>query len=277
MKTRLLYLFACLVLLGCETNESEENKPEEPAELYCYPEEIVQQTNPASGNPWELTQRFGYNELGDLTSIKSFVNGTLLYEDTFEYNSKGQVSNETWYFYGEKDRYIEHEYDAQGKLLSDTHYNFDNQQQKGAVASKVDYVYTSPTQLQSLLAYTAIDGTLQLEYKNIYTYTNGLMTKIESYNSDNQLTKETVLTYDDKKNYMRGLPNFRAQLISEGFPHQHNVMTKTVKDAAGNVITAESYTRGAEYNGSDYLVLQFTSYGDGRVQERNYTYDCPQE
>lgn len=275
MKTRLLYLLAFLVLASCGTNESNENKPQEPAELFCFPELIVENTRPNNREPYTLEQRFVYNEQNQLTGIKYFAGVNLVLEDTYEYDSRGLLVRENWFGSdGYLSGYYDQTYSASGQLQSFTYYTYNHEKQKATLDRQSDFAYNAAGELSTLRHYRPENGVLVFNAANEYISTNGLITKIKSFDSENRLTKETVLTYDNKKTYLRGLPVYRAQRIGDGFPHEHNVMTKTVKDAAGQVITAESYTRGAEYNSMGYVVLQFTTYGDGRVQERHYTYDC---
>lgn len=278
MRTRLLYLLTCLVLLSCNTDKSEENKPEETAELFCFPERIVEHTRSQNGEPYTLEQRFVYDEQNQLAGIKYYASGSLVLEDTYEYDRNGLLVRENWFDNdGKLSGYYDQTYSSTGQLLSFTYYTFNYHEQKATLDRKSDFTYNAAGELIKLLHYRPVDGSLEFHSSNEYTYTNGLMTKVRNYDSAQRLIKEIELTYDDKKNYMRGLPSYRAQRIGDGFPHEHSVMTKTVKDATGNLIAAESYTRGAEYNNSDYLVLQFTTYGDGRVQERHYIYNCQKE
>ncbi|WP_299700726.1 hypothetical protein [uncultured Pontibacter sp.] len=277
MKTRLLYLLALLVLVGC-AKDADENKPEEPAELFCFPERIVEHTRPHNGEPYTLEQRFVYDEQNQLTGIKYYASGNMVLEDTYEYDQKGLLVRENWFDNdGELSGYYDQTYSTTGQLLSFTYYTYNYHEQKATLDRKSDFAYNAAGELTTLRHYRPANGALEYHSSNEYTYTSGLITKVRNYDSTQQLIKETVLTYDDKKTYMRGLPAYRAQRIGDGFPHEHNVMTKTVKDATGNVIAAESYARGAEYNSRDYVELQFTTYGDGRVQERHYTYICPKE
>jgi hypothetical protein len=127
----------------------------------------------------------------------------------------------------------------------------------------------------TLRHFRPVDGTLVFHSSVVYTYTNGLMTETKSYDSNQQLTKVVRLAYDDKKTFMYGLPNYRAQYVSEGFPHVHNVISRTVTSPDGNKVDAESFTRETTYNAQDYVETMVTKYADGRVQERRFTYNCP--
>jgi hypothetical protein len=279
MKTRLLYLLACLVLVGCNANESDENKPEEPAESFCYPLSYTEETRPVGREPYSLEREFVYDGLKQLVGLKYYANNQVVLEDTYEYDQSGQLVRENWYSGSNRELtgYYEQEYNPAGQLLSFTYYNFDHSKQKGVLDRKSDFAYNAKGELLTLLHYRPVDGVLLLNSYNEYTSANGLITEIKSYDSDQQLTKEVRLTYDNKKTYLRGLPRYRAQYISDGYPHEHNVMSKTVKTPGGDIIAAESYTRAATYNAQDYIKTTVTSYGDGRVLERSYNYECPKE
>lgn len=274
MKTTLLYLFGFLLLVGCAKPE-EENKPVAPTESFCFPAQAVEYNTPQNGQPWSLEERYVYNEKGELTAVKYYAAGEQVWEDRFEYDLKGLLVRENWWQQNSLKKFFLYEYDAQGKLVNFTENDYESHQQITTLFSKTVLTYTSPTQLNTMQIFKPVNGALQLDFTNKYTYTDGLMNKVSAYNSDNQLIRETVLTYDDKKSYMRGLPSYRAQRVGEGFPHEHNIIARKVTDSSGNSLLSQSYKRETAYNEQGYLTYAYTVYEDGRRLERNLVYTCP--
>jgi hypothetical protein len=274
MRKHLLYLFTCLALVSCSKSDSDETQP---AQLFCIPTQVTNQTIFEDGRKESIVSRYNYNNKEELIDIKFYDDGGLIQEYTYEYNSKGLIIREnTLMGNGDLTDYITYEHDEAGKVKSYSIYFYDPQQQKSTFYRKYDLFYTSPTQLSEMYTYREVDGQLRQDLKHEYTYENGLMTKVQTYNMSNTLIRETTLAYDDKHNILLGLERFRLNRLGDGFPHTHNMVKKVVKDMVqGEVMASFSFDSELEYNEKGYRTRSLAHYGDGIKRESQVIYNCP--
>ncbi|MBF8965081.1 hypothetical protein I0P70_17670 [Pontibacter sp. FD36] len=277
MKTSLLYLFVCLLLLSCTKDEHEDITPEEEPECFCYPLGYIEHNSPVGGEPYSLEHKFVYNTHNQPIGIKYYSKDEMVLEDTYEYDQRGMVVRENWYSGNNRELsgYFQQEFNTTGQLLSFTYYAHNSHTQQSRLDRKSTFTYNDKGELMTLRHFRPVEGVLTFHSSTDYTYTNGLMTQTKSYDSNHELTKVVELTHDAKKTYIYALHHYRAQAVSEGFPHLHNVLSKTATSPDGKIIEAESYTRKLTYNAQDYVETMVTTFADGRVQERRFTYNCP--
>jgi hypothetical protein len=274
MRKQILYLLTCLVLVSCSKSDADETQP---AELFCYPAQVTTHTTFSNGNKESLQSRYTYNKRGELIAIKFYSEGSLIQEYTYEYNSNGQLIREnTVMAEGGLVDYITYEHDADGKVKSTSIYLYDAQNQKSTFYRKYDWFYTSPSQLSEMYTYSEVDGKLRQDLRNVYTYENGLMTRVHTYNMNNTLIRETTLSYDDKPNMPVGPESRRLQKVGEGFPHTRNVVKKEVKDMVqGEVMASFSFESELTYDEKGYRTRTVAHYGDGVIRESHLMYTCP--
>jgi hypothetical protein len=273
MRKHLLYLLASLALVSCATPDSDENQP---AQLFCLPTQVTNQTIYQDGRKESVESRYTYNNKGELDVIKFYDISGLVQEYTFEYNSEGRIIREnTFLANGDLTDYTTYEHDAAGKVTSSSIYLYDPEQQKATLYRKHDWSYASPTQLSTMLSYREDNGQLRQVLRYTYTYQNGLMTQVHTYSTANQLVQETSLTYDNGHAMLLGLERFRLNRVGEGFPHTHNVVQKVVKDLHGEVMASFSFNSELTYSDKGYRTSSLAHYGDGIKRESQVVYNCP--
>ncbi len=273
MRKPLLCLLASLALVSCSKSDSEENQPAQP---FCIPTQVTNQTIFEDGRKESVESRYTYNKKGELVGIKFYDHGGLVQEYTYEYDSKGLIIREnTLMANGELADYITYDHDAAGKVTSNSIYYYDPLQQKGTLYRKYDWSYSSPTQLSTMRSYREVEGQLRQDLRHEYTYENGLMTQARTYNMDNTLIQETSLTYDDKHTMHFGLERFRLSMVGVGFPHTHNVVQRVVRGLDGEVMASFSYSSELIYNDRGYRTRSLAHYGDGLKRESQVVYNCP--
>jgi len=279
MKSFLPLLFACLLLAGCSKTDTEEITPEpEPVavpEKVCYLQHVQLEISSPTGSPWSLEDSYTYADKGRLFSQIAYAEVNVAYGSTYVYDSNGRIIREDMFEqYSVPHGYYTYEYDQQGRVASFSFYAYNTVDKKFNFTSRHVCAYANARQLQNMHTYTSSNGREVLSTVTEYTYTNGLMTKATRYNSNKQQTGETTLTYDDKKSFVSALPAYQAVLLTNGFPHEHNIMSQTTTDADGKILKNLSNTKTATYTEKGYPKNAAITFLDGRLQKYAYTYDC---
>ncbi|MFD2248027.1 hypothetical protein [Pontibacter ruber] len=278
MKRNLLYLLGVLLLLsGCFEKEDKEEVPEpatEP-EIICYLQKIETTYTYADGASGSTREYFTYDTSDRLIKTAKHSSDGMIFSNTFEYDANGRLTRENMLDGdGNIDSYYDNEYDKEGKVISYTLSVYSNQYGKLIPMSRTVCSYESAKQVKSFHHYVTKDGVETQNGTTQFTYTGGLMTRSLRLDKNNQKVKEIILAYDDKKKYMSALPAYWVQMVAEGFPHEHNIMSKAVTDATGNAVNKESFTQTATYTPEGYLASYSRKYADVKTEQATYTYTC---
>ena len=273
MKKNLLYLLVVVFVSGCFGKDAKDEDPE--PEKVCYLQKVETTEHNTNGTTRSTVEYYTYNSQNRLIEKDKYEKGEFQYGSTFEYDAAGRITRENIMLKeGIIDSYYDNMYDNEGKVTDYT-LSWDSFTSAGFVLfSRVECDYSSARQITALRQYIQRDGIETFNGVTQFTYTGGLMTRSLRLDKANQKVRETILTYDNKKHPWSALQAYWVQQIAEGFPHEHNFMSKAVTDAAGNPIANESFSQTATYTPEGYLASYSRTYADGRTEQAVYTYAC---
>ncbi|QHL87114.1 hypothetical protein GU926_06595 [Nibribacter ruber] len=133
----------------------------------------------------------------------------------------------------------------------------------GQVTKSTTFLNTNPTSPSASLE--------QVEYSTFTYDANGNILKKMDYSGTGTGTLEltTDYTYDSNVNPINAL----EKLVS-GYSTPNNILTAVVKDAEGNVLQGDSYSRVYKYNANNYPTEYTETTQNGVVTTYKASYNC---
>ncbi|MFD3003011.1 hypothetical protein ACFS7Z_21785 [Pontibacter toksunensis] len=260
MKKTLLYCLL-LLLIGCKSNESEDNPPVLDCDTYL----------PASySNNWGNTvETYHYDGKGRIEKIEYKQDSKISRLILMEYDNQGNVIKMKHLAPDgkEMDRKT-YEYNTSGQLIKSNHYVIFNGSPD--LQYFTTYEYNSNKELKKVSHHQP--GFPQSEV--VYEYQNGIMKKVFYYHSSGEVETTVAYEYDDKKGFLSGAPYSLHVVLgigTAGFPYQHNIKKQTITHLDGRV--EEEPTGTYEYNEAGYPI-KFMPFNSGGSEIRTYTYKC---
>jgi hypothetical protein len=277
LKTKLLSLLACLLMLAACTKKETEPEPTGPCRLI--------EVKMEGADPWGNWQQPFYDEQGRLAGVKSPLEfGVNRYSIVnIGYDSEGRRKEMT------------HEI-PDSETLDKVLYRYDNKGQLATVeylvVNKLDgisipggsFVLTySGDKLSSIVYRAIINGREEDHRVYKYTYSGNALVKREEYDYDNPEANRvvTLLTYDDKKRptYIGLMPELaysRVFIVDFLMPTgEHNVLSYAWEYSQnGQERSSQSYQNTYTYNSQGYPVKQVQKLQSGDENRFNYTYAC---
>ena len=268
MKTKLLLFIAlALILAGCLEIDTTSN--DQTSANACQLTSSTTTLVNASGNRFNYTLNYTYNENGLLTGIASpdsvSLNIRLAYDDQNRLlTEKGGLY--TW----------AGEYDARGRLVKQTR-TFEFAPGRTEVYY-LEHQYSPEGQLQESRYYAEEQPADVLVYTYRYTYSNGHLAGVEQLSEqDGRYYSATILT-DGKASPLPTLPMhllymFRDEILPVMGLLEGNRINYSVHQGEGNS-GLQSFTASYTYNDAGYPTSFTRTYANGTTEQTSYTYGC---
>jgi len=258
-KNLLLLLSSFIIFSSCEKDEIE--KKDEVSNATCLPTEINYDNN-------NYTRKFTYNTESQIIREDIIDNNTNIGYNTFEYNANKLIKQNAYNAQSTLKSYYTYEYNSSNQLIAEKYFDLSN----GSAIEKESftYEYSSPTELKKS---SYFENNTLYSYRT-YQYSNGLMTKIQSFKANGNQSGQTEIEYDNNKSALSSLNPIIVLFGTTAFPYQKNIIKHIVKDANGQTVNDESYSSTYEYNSQGYPLKRNENRLDGRIRSVLYKYNC---
>lgn len=248
-------------MAGCK--EASEPEPVVKKTLIAYPVSIT------SANPEGTNEIFHYDHKKRLVMREYFTR-----LDTTHYFEL--IENEDMYI-SRIDRKYHSPADTITTSVSFNYYHFENQPMR-----RNEWVSTlkeAPLAYE-LYTYTPNGEMLEQEFHSThhllethkFVNEKHIMIQANIYDAIGMKTTEIDLAYDNKKHPHEINANYRAILLTLGYPHSNNITKLTTKDAAGRVLKDKSYVNEYTYDEHNYPIQVKRVYQNGTSNTYTYTY-----
>jgi hypothetical protein len=263
-------LLTCFIFSIFACTEEEEETPTSKNEAgSCIPIEINYNNTGKIYLHKTSNQKLYYNQTNQLIKIANTENSVIAGDYDYEYKD-GNLIKYIEYKNGAINFYEDYIYNSSNQVIRKNIFTNVN----GIVELRVYYIfeYAAPLELKKLSYYYYNNALLAYD---LYQYTNGLVTKVNKYNSANTLTNTIEYEYDNMKGWYSSFSPNQLRSGTIVFPHNiHNITKITNKFGNGEINKESTFTNTYEYNSSGYPVKMYSKNLDGSEQTMEITYKC---